>query len=83
MISLVSWGLLAAWTESFTVLLSCANYGLCYLILSGITKFKIERKNGKDSGRSSKMTPSSKRPISELNEAALSQPRPQRFSLKK
>ena len=31
--------------------------GLCYLNLTGITKFKYERKNEKDSGRSSKMTP--------------------------
>ena len=29
----------------------------CYLNRSGITKFKYERKNEKDSGRSSKMTP--------------------------
>ena len=36
---------------------------LCYLNLSGITKFKYERKNEKDSGRSSKMTPSCKWPI--------------------
>ena len=43
--------------ESFRVLLSCAN-----LNLTGITKFKYERKNEQDSGRSSKMTPSC-RPI--------------------
>ena len=42
--------------ESFRVLLSCANYGFCYSNLAGITKFKYERKNEKDSGRSSKMT---------------------------
>ena len=30
---------------------------------AGITKFKYERKNEKDSGRSSKMTPSCKWPI--------------------
>ena len=39
--------------ESFRVLLSCAN-----LNLTGIAKFKCERKNEQDSGRSSKMTPS-------------------------
>ena len=49
--------------ESFRVLLSCANQGFCYLILGGITKFKYERKNVKDSGRISKMTPSCKWPI--------------------
>ena len=42
--------------------LSCANYGFCHLNLAGITKFKYERKNEKDSGRSSKMTPSCKWP---------------------
>ena len=31
--------------------------------LTGITKFKYERKNKKDSGRSSKMTSSCKGPI--------------------
>ena len=49
--------------ESFRVLLSCANQGVCYLILAGITKFKYERKNVKDSGHTSKMTPSCKWPI--------------------
>ena len=44
--------------ESFGFFLSCANYRLCYLNLAGITKFKCERKNEKNSGRSSKMTPS-------------------------
>ena len=43
--------------------LSCANYRLCYLNLAGITKFKCERKNEKNSGRSSKMTPSCKWPV--------------------
>ena len=43
--------------------LSCANYGFCHLNLAGITKFKYEKKNEKDSGRSSKMTPSCKWPI--------------------
>ena len=43
--------------ESFRVLLSCANWGFWYSNLTGITKFKYERKNEKDSGRSSKMTP--------------------------
>ena len=44
--------------ESFRVrvLLSCANWGFCYSNLTGITKFKYERQNEKDSGRSSKMT---------------------------
>ena len=49
--------------ESYRVFLSCANYGFCHLNLAGITKFKYEKKNGKDSGRSSKMTPSCKWPI--------------------
>ena len=47
---------------SFFFLLSCANYCLCYLDLAGITKFKCERKNQKNSGRSSNMTPSCKWP---------------------
>ena len=38
-------------------------WGLCYSNLTGITKFKYERKNEKDSGRSSKITPSCKWPI--------------------
>ena len=46
--------------ESFRVLLSCANYGFCHLNLAGIRKFEYERKNEKDSGRSSKTTPSCK-----------------------
>ena len=33
---------------------------LCYLNLAGITKFKCERKNEINSGRSSKKTPSCK-----------------------
>ena len=33
---------------------------------AGITKFKFERKNEKDSGRSSKMTPSCKWPIARI-----------------
>ena len=37
--------------------------GLCYLNLAGIAKFKYEKKNEEDSGRSSKMTPSYKWPI--------------------
>ena len=49
--------------ESFGFFLSCANYRLCYLNLAGITKFKCERKNEKNSGRSSKMTPSCKWPV--------------------
>ena len=43
---------------SFKVSLPCANLGFCYSNLTGITKFKDERKNEKDSGRSSKITPS-------------------------
>ena len=42
------------------LLLSCANEGFCYLNLTGATKFKYEKKNEKNSGRSSKMTPSCK-----------------------
>ena len=38
--------------ESFGVLLSCANWDFCYLNLTGMTKFKYERKNEKNSGRS-------------------------------
>ena len=38
------------------------NKGFCYLNLAGITKFKYHRKNEKDSGRSSKMTPLRKWP---------------------
>ena len=49
--------------ESFKVLLSCANEGFCYSNLTGITKFKYERRNEKDSGRRSKITPSCKWPI--------------------
>ena len=52
--------------ESSRVFLSCANYGFCHLNLAGITKFKYEKKNEKDSGRSSKMTPSCKWPIANL-----------------
>ena len=49
--------------KSLRGLLSCANLGFCYLNLTGITKFEYERKNEKDSGRISKMTPSCKWPI--------------------
>ena len=50
--------------ESLRGLLSCANLGFCHWNLAGIvTKFEYERKNEKDSGRSSKMTPSCKWPI--------------------
>ena len=35
----------------------------CHINFAGITKFKYEKKNEKDSGRSSKMTPSSKWPV--------------------
>jgi len=51
--------------ESFRVLLSRANLGFYYLILAGITKFKYERKNVRDSIPSSKMTASCKWPIIE------------------
>ena len=44
--------------ESFRALLSCANKGICYSNLAGITTFEYGRINEKDSGRSSKMTPS-------------------------
>ena len=48
--------------------------GFCFLVqitafvinLAGITKFNYEKKNEKDSGRSSKMTPSRKWPIIEI-----------------
>ena len=49
--------------QSFRVLFSCANKGFFYLTLAGINKFRCERKNEKDSGRSSEMTPSCKWPI--------------------
>ena len=49
--------------ESSRVFLSCANYGFCHLNLAGIIKFKYEKNNEKDSGPSSKMTPSSKWPV--------------------
>ena len=42
--------------ESFRVLLSCRNNCFCYLNLTGITKFKYERKNEMNSGLSSKKT---------------------------
>ena len=54
--------------ESFRTLLSCANQGFCYRNLTGITKLKYERKNEKDSGRSSKMTSSCKWPMQGENE---------------
>ena len=41
--------------EPFKVLLSCVNKGFSFVNSAGITKFKYERRNGKDSGRSSKM----------------------------
>ena len=46
--------------ESFRILFCCANNGFCYLNLAGINEFKYERKNEKDSGHGSKMTPSCK-----------------------
>ena len=47
--------LLCIWPGSFRVSLSCANWGFCYLNLTGATKFKYEKKNEKNSGRSKKM----------------------------
>ena len=41
--------------ESFRILLSCTNWGFCYLNLTEIIKLKYQRKNEKVSGRSSKM----------------------------
>ena len=49
--------------ESFRMLFSCANQGFFYLNLAGITEFIYKRTNEKDSGHSSKMTPSCKLPI--------------------
>ena len=49
--------------ESFRVFFSCANCGFCHLNLAGVTKFKYEKRNEKDSGKSSKMTPSCNWPI--------------------
>ena len=40
--------------------------GFCHLNLAGITKFKYEKKNEKDSGHNSKMNPSCKWPIANL-----------------
>ena len=56
--------LLSLLPESFRVLLSYANYGFCYLTLTGISKFKYERKNEMNSGPSSKKASSCKWPIS-------------------
>ena len=39
--------------ESFRVLLCYANYGFCYLNLTGISKFKYERIKERNSGASS------------------------------
>ena len=51
-------------TESLRVLLSCASYGFFYLNLTGMTKFKYERKNELNSGlSSSKKTSSCKWPF--------------------
>ena len=61
--ALARWHHLLLRPESFRIFLSCANYGFCHGNLAGITKFKYEKKNEKDSGRSSKMTPSCKWPI--------------------
>ena len=68
--------------ESFRVLLSCANCGFCYLNLNGITKFKYERKNKKDSGRTSKMTQSCKwSVVQKANAKLIPPPRRLLFSL--
>ena len=48
--------------ESLRILLSCANYGFCYLKIAAITKLKYEKKNKKDSGHCSKMMPPCKWP---------------------
>ena len=57
------------------LLLRPESFRFCFLVqikavislnLCGITKFKEERKNEKDSGRSSKMTPSCKWPIARV-----------------
>ena len=45
---------------SFLVQITAFN---CHVNRAGITKFKCDNKNQKDSGRSSKMTPSCKWPI--------------------
>ena len=51
--------------ESFRVLLPYENYGFCYLNLTGISKFKYEKKkNEMNSGPSSKKASSCKWPIS-------------------
>ena len=50
------------------ILLLCANQWFCYLSLTGAFKFKYEKKNEKNSGRNSKMTPSCKWPIVIWNE---------------
>ena len=42
------------------LLSSCADEDFCYLNLARIAKFKYERKDEKNSDRSSKMTPSCK-----------------------
>ena len=52
--------ILLLWQGSCRVLLSCDNYGFCYLNFNGATKFKYEKKTEKNSGRSSKATPSCK-----------------------
>ena len=57
------------WPESFRVLLSCANWGFCYLNLTGITKSKYEKKNEKNSGLSSKMTLSCNWPTGQKKKA--------------
>ena len=41
--------------EPFKVLLSCVNKGFCFVNLAGITKFKYDSRNGKDSDHSSKI----------------------------
>ena len=66
--------------ESLRILLSCANYGFCYLNLDGITKLKYEKKNKKDSGHFSKMMPSCKWPIGNP-QSVIQNPRLSRINL--
>lgn len=49
--------------ESFTVFVSRANWGFCYLNLTRITKFKYERKSELNSGLGSKKTSLCKWPV--------------------
>ena len=67
------WRRLLPRPESFRVLLSSADKDFCFVNVAGITKFKYERTNERESGRSSKMTPSCKWPFaSEVQKQHLS-----------